>query len=183
MAKSSYALLPGTTMKKIGFVSVAFATLFAAGAASAQFVWLDEKGVKQYSDMPPPPSVPKSRILKGLSKEARAANPADAAVSDNKDKAPTANADKQPMTTAERNAEFQKRRTEQAEKEKKAAEQEKLAADKEKSCERAREYQRTLESGVRITRSDKDGERTFVSDEERARELRDTRTLLQECKS
>ncbi len=170
-------------MKKIGFVSVAFATLFAAGAASAQFVWLDEKGVKQYSDMPPPPSVPKSRILKGLSKEARAANPADAAVSDNKDKAPTANADKQPMTTAERNAEFQKRRTEQAEKEKKAAEQEKLAADKEKSCERAREYQRTLESGVRITRSDKDGERTFVSDEERARELRDTRTLLQECKS
>lgn len=169
-------------MKNIGFASVAFIALFAAGAASAQFVWLDEKGVKQYSDMPPPASVPKSRILKGLSKEARAASPADAPASD-KEKTPAVDADKQPMTTAEKNVEFQKRRTDQAEKEKKAAEQEKLAADKARSCERAREYQRTLESGVRITRSDKDGERTFVSDEERARELRDTRTLLQECKS
>ncbi len=169
-------------MKNIGFASVAFIALFAAGAASAQFVWLDEKGVKQYSDMPPPASVPKSRILTGLSTEARAASPADAPASD-KEKTPAVDADKQPMTTAEKNVEFQKRRTEQAEKEKKAAEQEKLAADKARSCERAREYQRTLESGVRITRSDKDGERTFVSDEERARELRDTRTLLQECKS
>lgn len=170
-------------MKKFGLASAAFIALFAAGAASAQFVWLDEKGVKQYSDMPPPASVPKSRILKGLSKEARAAAPADASPLDSKEKTPAINADKQPMTTAEKNVEFQKRRTEQAEKEKKAAEQEKLAADKAKSCERAREYQRTLESGVRITRNDKDGERTFVSDEERARELRDTRTILQECQS
>lgn len=49
------------------------AALFvAAGAialpAQAQYVWLDARGVRQFSDRPPPPSVPDSRILKGPGK-------------------------------------------------------------------------------------------------------------------
>ena len=47
-------------------VRLAACALLAALAAPAlaQYVWLDEKGVKQYSDMPPPASVPTNRILK-----------------------------------------------------------------------------------------------------------------------
>ena len=40
------------------------AALGFATAAMAQYVWVDDKGVKQFSDMPPPASVLKNRILK-----------------------------------------------------------------------------------------------------------------------
>ena len=35
-----------------------------AGAAFAQFAWIDPNGVRQYSDQPPPASIPKNKILK-----------------------------------------------------------------------------------------------------------------------
>jgi hypothetical protein len=149
----------------------ALTALCLAGGAFAQYVWLDEKGVKQYSDRPPPASVPTSRILKqpggvpALSSET------------------TTPAPKAEMSISEKNAEFRKRKAEQAEKEKKATEEAKVAAEKAKNCERAREFQRSLESGERISRTDKNGERSFLTDEQRDRELRDTRRILDECKS
>lgn len=42
----------------------AVALLLAAGLAQAQFVWVDPKGVRHYSDQPPPPGTPPARILK-----------------------------------------------------------------------------------------------------------------------
>lgn len=153
-------------------VLTTLATMCMTSAASAQYVWIDEKGTKQYSDIPPPPSVPQSRILKHggrvLAPPAEATPPG----------APTQAA----LTTAEKDAEFRKRRAEQVEKEKKAAEQAKLAADKAKNCERAREYSKALESGERMARTDKNGERSFLTDEQRTQELRDTRRVLDDCK-
>lgn len=142
-----------------------------AGAAHAQYVWLDERGVKQFSDMPPPSSIPASRILK---QPASGSTPA---------AAPAASDIRPQMTTAEKNAEFRKRQTERAEKEKKAAEEAKIAAEKARGCERAQEYHRALESGERISRTDKNGERSFLSDEQRAKEVRESRRVLDECKS
>ena len=40
------------------------AALAAAPQARAQYVWIDDKGLKQLSDRPPPPNVPAKRILK-----------------------------------------------------------------------------------------------------------------------
>lgn len=159
------------------------ATWTLASAASAQYVWTDEKGVKQYSDMPPPSSVPESRILKPRGRAAAAPQPAEttSAKEDNND---SGTAEKKgPLTTAEKNAEFQKRRAEQVEKEKKANEEAKVAAENAKNCERAREYQRSLESGQRIARTDKNGERAFLTDEQRAQELNEARRRLDQCKS
>ncbi|WP_019141054.1 DUF4124 domain-containing protein [Noviherbaspirillum massiliense] len=168
-------------MKQISLkhLILAIAISSFAGAAFAQYVWIDERGVKQYSDIPPPSSVPKSRILKERGRPvAPAAN--DQAANES---ATTASLDKKaPMTTAEKNAEFQKRRTEQAEKEKKANEEAKIAAENSKNCERARNYKRTLESGERIAQNDQNGERSFMTDEQRAHELREVGQLLQKCK-
>ncbi|KRB91456.1 DUF4124 domain-containing protein [Noviherbaspirillum sp. Root189] len=144
-----------------------------AGAAHAQYVWLDDKGVKQFSDMPPPSSIPASRILKQPGSSTPAAAPAEAVASEAKSQ----------MTTAEKNAEFRKRQTERAEKEKKAAEEAKIASEKARNCERAQEYHRALESGERISRTDKNGERSYLSDEQRAKEVRESRRVLDDCKS
>jgi hypothetical protein len=149
-----------------------------ASAAFAQYVWIDEKGVKQFSDMPPPASVPKKSILKEPSGAVRSAAPEPTEAPALADKASA----KAPMTLAERNAEFQKRRTEQAEKDKKDAAAAKQAAEKSKNCERARNYQRALESGQRIAKTDKNGERAFLSDEQRAQEVREANRILSECK-
>ncbi|GAB3551127.1 hypothetical protein GCM10027343_35020 [Noviherbaspirillum agri] len=163
-------------MKNFHFKHLATTTavviaLALSGTAFAQYVWLDEKGVKQYSDMPPPASVPANRILK---QRGVAAIP-----SHESETAAPAKAD---LTLAEKEAEFRKRRAEQAEKDKKVAEQSKYEADKAKHCERAREYNRALESGQRIARTDKNGERAFLTDEQRAQELRDSRRALEDCK-
>lgn len=167
-------------MKRVPLLSllaaaVALSTLLASPMAAAQYVWLDEKGTKQFSDMPPPPSVPRSRILKQPG-----AAPATAGQDASEEK-PAAPVKAEP-TTAEKNAEFRKRRAEQAEKEKKAAEEAARVAENAKNCERAREYQRVLDSGERIGRTDKSGERSYLSDEQRTQESRDNRRVLAECK-
>jgi hypothetical protein len=167
-------------------IAAALAALSLCSVAFAQYVWLDEKGVKQFSDRPPPSSVPVNRILKEPGGAARSAARSDATANekaDNSSSAPSAPAkDKAPMTTAEKNADFQKRRAEQAEKEKKAEEQARAVAEKARNCERADSYQRVLESGERVVRTDRSGERMHITDEQRAREINDNKRLLQDCK-
>lgn len=151
--------------------------LFAfASAAWGQYVWIDEKGSKQFSDMPPPASVPKNKTLKqpGKGYAPAASAPAASAADDNAAKAPP--------SLADRNADFQKRRAEQAEKEQKAAQEAQAARDKAKNCETARSYQRALESGQRLASTDKNGERVFMSDEQRNREMQEASRVLAGCK-
>ena len=161
---------------------------FAASSAAAQFVWIDASGTRQYSDRPPPASVPKNKILKEPSIELRnpraadveaAAAPGQATVAAVRDPAA---APKAPMTTAEKNADYIKRKTEQADKDKKAADEAGDAADKAKNCERAQAYNRSLQSGERIATTDKNGEKSYISDDKRAQDARDTQRVLASCK-
>ena len=154
-----------------------------ANLAIAQYVWIDAKGSKQYSDMPPPSSVPNSRILK----QPGAITPALKAPADDEGLVappPSAAAVKSsaPMTVAERNADFQKRKVEQAEKEKKAADSTKAAAEKAANCDKAQSYARALDDGTRISSTDRNGERSFMSDEERAAEIRKNQRAVKDCK-
>ena len=153
-----------------------------AGQCLAQYVWVDEKGVKQFSDQPPPPGVPKNRILKGPGakaapqaasgeSQASAATPATAA-------APAS----APLSIAERNADFNKRRQEQAEKDKKQADDASRADAKRKNCGRAREFQQSLDSGTRISQFDEAGNKGFMSDDQRAQASRENKQVLAECK-
>lgn len=153
--------------------------------ALAQYVWLDANGGKHYSDVPPPTTVPAKQILKtpGNSplmpaKNPELQNPTQAQEGVNAGKAEA----KPPKTNSEKNADFLKRKSEQAEKEKKSADDTKRLADKAKNCNRTRDYQRVLDSGQRISQTDKNGERAIMSDEQRAQEMRDTKQILAECK-
>ena len=145
--------------------------IFAASwsGALAQHVWLNEKGVKQYSDMPPPPGTPASRVIQ----QPQHSSPRAAAPAADQPAAPS---------VAERNAAFEKRRIEQAERENKASEQARLAADNARNCEQARGYERTLASGQRIAKLDRNGERVFLSDQERAQEIATAQRVLAQCK-
>lgn len=139
---------------------------FAALPALAQHVWLDEKGVRQYSDQPPPAGTPASRILQrpGLRPAAPATAPAPGG-----------------PTLAERNADFEKRRIERAEREQKEAEQAALEKEKSRNCEQARGYGRALANGGRIARTDANGERSYLTDAQRADEMARVQRVLDQC--
>ncbi len=159
--------------------TVAIMLASCAGAAWSQYVWLNDKGVKQYSDTPPPASVPNSKILKSPNGSVQAGAPAKA-VDEKADEGDGAK--KAPETIAEKNADYNKRKMAQAEKDKEAEQKAKLAADKKKNCEQASNYKRVLDSGERISRMDKSGERSYMTDEERAQETRNNNRVMDECK-
>lgn len=155
------------------------AILGITNLAFGQYAWVDEKGVKQYSDVPPPSSISSNQIIKSPKKYANTQQPAaneqnvGLDQSSSSQKAPTIN---------EKNADFLKRKSEQAEKTKKATEEEQVKVAKAKNCQQTRDYQHTLESGERIARLDKNGERSFLSDDQRQNELRDAKRNLENCK-
>lgn len=170
-------------------IAAAVAILSLSTSAFAQYIWLNDKGLKQYSDLPPPASVPNNRIVKAPGAAMRTTSPLPpdgAAAMDGSENGgaavPATEKMKIPMTTAEKNMDFQKRKIEQAERDKKTAEEKQRAADKSKNCERAREYQNALDSGQRIAYTGKNGERAYMSDAQRAQETKDTRRILGDCK-
>jgi hypothetical protein len=147
----------------------------------AQYAWVDGKGVKQYSDRPPPSDVPASRILKQPGGVPKAAVEESAQTAEQAE--PSASAvPKGPVTAFEKNVEFKKRQAEREEREKKSMEKEQLAQEMTKNCNRARDYQRSLDSGERIARLEKNGERVFLSDDQRSQEVRDNSRILEKCK-
>lgn len=157
-------------------ISAALLLSLLCNLSFAQWIWIDDKGSKQFSDLPPPASVPKNKILKSPGK---IASPPEAETNAN-----ASNTDKlqKPVTTASKNEDFLKRRAEQQEKEKKLAAEQQLNAEKAKNCDRARTYKQSLESGIRIANVDKNGERNYLDDAKRAQELADVNKALADCK-
>lgn len=167
-------------MRSTGFARLTLALILSLGASAAfaQYIWLDNKGVKQYSDRPPPTSVPTSKILKAPGTPLGTAS--EASTDDAEKDADLTK--KAPPTLADKNVDFQKRRIAQAEKDKEAEQKAKQAADQKKNCERATAYNRVLESGQRVSRMDQSGERVYLSDEEREQEIKESRRVLNDCK-
>ena len=160
-------------MPRLKQILAAVAVCGWTSAAMAQYVWLDDHGVKQYSDVPPPASVPGSRILKSPGSLPRAD---EAETSDEQKKAQAAE-----QSLAAQNAAFEKRRIQQAEQQKKAAEKAKQEAAQRDNCARARNYAQALASGQRIAQFNAAGERHYLSDAERAKEEADAQRTLANC--
>ena len=158
--------------------------------AMAQYVWIDDKGVKQLSDRPPPPWVPDKRILKAPGKPrfhpnaVAASAPAAAAV-------PVADTDSAaalaevpataPPALAARDQAFKQRRADAAAAEKKAGETAQREADIAANCDAARQNQRALDQGIRIANVDQTGERSIMSDAERAEFGKKNQKVLAGC--
>lgn len=160
-------------------IAALLATWSIAASALAQYVWLDDKGVKQFSDIAPPASVPQNRILKQPHGAASKASNPDTPT-ESSDDAATDNA-KAPPTLADKEIEYKKRKLEQAEKAKKAADEAKRKQDNEENCVRAKSYLDNLKSGARIASTDSKGERSYLSDDDRAREIARAQEAVDSC--
>ena len=155
--------------------------LVCANAAFAQYIWLNDKGVKQYSDHPPPKSVPKDKIVKSPFGVARATNQASS--SEKKDDTGKSEMDKieKPVTLAKKNEESNKRRIAKEEAEKKAEMEQQNTEAKAKNCERAKSYKQSLDEGVLIMTRNKNGERTVLDETQRAKEAAEAKKILSDC--
>ena len=80
---------------------------------------------------------------------------------------------------AERELEFRKRMKERADAEKKLADSQAEANRKAEDCERARGYMKSLDSGVRLIRTNPDGSRELLDAEQRAAETQRTQEIIQ----
>ncbi|EEF23428.1 conserved hypothetical protein [Ricinus communis] len=141
----------------------------------AQYVWIDEKGVKQLSDRPPPPNVPEKRILKAPGKPLF--NPY--ATTEPEAAAPAA---KPAPTLAERNDDYNKRKQDAAEAAQRAADEAKRQASQAARCDAARKNQQALDQGVRLSTFDNNGERSYLDEAQRGDLRKNTQLVLAECK-
>jgi hypothetical protein len=141
-------------------------SLLFAGAAAAQYKWVDPNGKVQYGDTPPPGA--KASALRGSSAPAA------------QEEVKKDEAQKAPLTHAEKDAEFRKRRLEGEKAREKQAQAQQDADAKRENCSRAQDYLRTLQSGQRITRTDAKGERYFLEDAQVAQETAKARQAVQQ---
>jgi hypothetical protein len=157
----------------VGLLMSAFAL-----PATAQWAWRDETGRAVYSDRPPPANIRSDQILRqpGTQTFGTATSNAPASTdgkSDGKEAAKPA-----PKTLAEREMDFRKRMQESADAEKKNAEEQAQANARSGECERMRGYMRALEEGQRIARTDAQGNREILDDNQRASEVQRVRDAM-----
>jgi hypothetical protein len=141
------------------YLSLLLAALVVAAPAHAQYSWIDDHGTRVFSDRPPPPGTPTSRILKAP-RGAAAAEP----------DAPAEPAKPTSPTLADRDADFRKRAAERDTEARKAAEDAQRKADNAAQCAAARRSETALTSGAHVT------------DEEKARRLEQVRRVLAGCR-
>ena len=133
---------------------------FATAAMAQQYKWVDANGKVQYGDTPPP-GVQATRL-----------KPPPAGAS-----APAA----APKVNPE--AAFRNRQQERQKSDEKSAKERADAETKRVNCEQSQASLRSLQSGQRITTSNAAGERVFIDDAERAKEIERTQRAVNEwCK-
>lgn len=137
-----------------------FVTLFALAAAAGaqQYKWVDKDGRVRYGDVPP--AGVKAQPLKPPPGPAAAPSPAKPAVAGKKDE--------KPLTPEEA---FQKRQKDQQEAAAKAEKERADAEAKRANCDGARQNLAQLESGQRMSTMSPTGERGYMDDAQRAREI------------
>lgn len=148
-----------------------------SATAFAQWQWIDNDGHKVFSDRAPPPDIADKNILKRP--HSRAVLPAD-----DGEAAP-------PATTApvmapgaaktvgvDKELEARKKQAADAEAAKRKADEDRITKAKVENCARAKQAKASLESGVRITRTNAAGEREFMDDSAKANELKRIQAII-----
>lgn len=175
-------------MKQSHCVSLVIFSLLSC-SAMAQWAWTDEQGHTIYSDRAPATNVPEKRIFK---------RPSPARLIPNQEPAPDAGADTASARTAgaakpavsapqatglDKELAERKKKVEQAQAEQRKLEEDRVGKLKADNCERARQAQKTLESGVRLSRINAQGERVILDDADRAVEAKRLQAIMAtDCK-
>lgn len=140
--------------------------LLAAPAQAQLYKWVDSNGRVQYSDRKPPDGRQQAQEVRGTVSSI-GSQPAGAGTSSGG------------KSAAELDSEFQKRRQEQAEAQKKQQQAATEQKQKSENCDAARRNLTALQSGQRIARFDQQGERIYLEDADRAREVERSREQVQ----
>lgn len=154
-------------------VALAVIAVFTCSTAVAQWQWIDSSGAKVFSDTAPPPSVPDKDILKRPRARAEAKTPVAAEV----------NAPAPKVTGKDEQLEAKKRQQEKqaedAAQAKKKSEAEAFAKARADNCERAKRAKSTLDSGVRMSTTNAQGEREIMDSKARAAESKRIEDIIQ----
>jgi len=144
---------------------------FAAAALAQQYRWVDKDGKVGYGDTPPPGAQATPLRPPVAAPAAPAAPPPAAAKRDSG------------TTELSPEAAFRKRQQERKEKDEKSAKERADAEAKRVNCEQSQASLRTLQSGQRISSTNAAGERVFIDDQERAKEIERTQRAVNDwCK-
>lgn len=157
--------------------------------ASAQWAWTDKDGRKVFSDRAPSADVPDKSIFKRPGSGARLpsqdltlnAVPGEPAP---KTSAPTAQAGgKAPPTGIDKDLVERKKKEELAQAAQRKAEEDRISKAKADNCQRAKLAQKGLDSGVRISHINSQGEREIMDDAARAAETKRVQSIVDsDCK-
>jgi len=150
-------------------------------AAEAQWKWRDKGGQLHVSDLPPPADVADKDVLqKPSSANTVRRNQAAAEAAAAGASAASAAVDK-PRVDPELEARMKRADYERQQQQKRVDEQ--RAAAQAENCKNAREQLRTMESGIRIARTNDKGEREILDDKERAEAAQRARnTIASDCR-
>jgi Domain of unknown function (DUF4124) len=160
-------------MKLKRLIFLVFLASLSLGA-SAQWMWLDKDGRKVFSDRPPPADIAEKNILKrpsgrgtpvlpSVPEEAPSADKSDATV-------PTAakSGNTAPAEGSDKDLEAKKKKAQEEADAKRKAEEARITKAKVENCARAKQDKATLDSGVRISVTNANGEREIMDDAQRA---------------
>jgi type IV secretory pathway VirB10-like protein len=156
--------------------STASSQLSSRPPSQLQYVWIDDNGIKHFSDRPPAPSVSRNRMLMEPDSTPPMTQPAPLQTSEPGQKSTT------PSNIAEHNADFVKRRASAAAAEQQSAQEAEQRAALARNCDDMLKNQRLLESGAPISSVASDGSRAFLSDEARALASKRNQDALARCR-
>jgi hypothetical protein len=141
----------------------------------AQWQWLDKDGRRVFSDLPPPSDVPAKNIVRKPGAMQQPGAVAASATASSPSALTGAGVDK---TLMER-----KKQAEEAQAAKTRAEEQRFAQAQADSCARARSALAGLDAGLRISRTNANGEREFLEGASReAESMRLQRIVDADCK-
>lgn len=161
-----------SSIKAFSAATLSIALLFstAAPVLGQIYSWTDEQGRRQISDRPPDGTVKDLKVKGG-----RANGPAAPSTSTSTP-VPAKGDERKGQTLNEKALDFNKRQLEREESRVKQEKAEAEAKERAQRCDQAQAYVRNLQAGGRATRLDpKTGERLFLDEKERERELADAR--------
>jgi hypothetical protein len=131
-------------------------------ASAQQWKWRDANGQIQYSDRPPPASVAEKDVLVRPRTNIPSPKPLIP-----QDPASAASATLPATPVVDKRLEAERKKAEEAEKERQKADKTRKDAQRAEECARAKAYQKDLNDGVRISRTNAKGEREILDDKGR----------------
>lgn len=152
---------------------------------NAQWAWTDKDGRRVFSDRAPPSDVPDKHIFKRPGRPSSPITQESGAVPDAGEaatKAPSGSLGVK-VSGVDKELAERKKKDDQAQAAQRKADEDRISKAKADNCQRARQAQKGLESGIRLSRINSQGEREILDDAARAAEAKRVQSVVDsDCK-